>query len=310
LAIAAAPPPRRPRSQFFHVLLDERLNELERAAAAGAMGVEAPPPVPPAGAVAEGGDGAPAHGAPQPPQPSCWARCRSRLQTARLLSLMWSMLCMDVLLVALFTYSLYTHGQSVLMLFAFEFVLLALEVVRVALRYVIVAIGATMQGEWHDRGLYTLYCKLGVDVAKLSVYVAYFLLLFSHYGMPLVMVRDLMRAFAQVNTELTSVIASRRLRGAIDAMATPTPEDLQARDPTCSICLVVRGVVVRGGGGGILGGWGITADAARSLWLSPQCARRPRRFPSAGRRPLLLLTHRMALRILCSQSMAVAAVRT
>ena len=92
-------------------------------------------------------------------------------------------------------------------------------------------------GDWPNRSFYLTLGKLAVDVAKLLTYVAYFLILFANYGMPLIMVRcsievcfcplvsphhschpqirDLIRAFVNVNTELANLVASRRLRNQV-----------------------------------------------------------------------------------------------
>jgi hypothetical protein len=160
----------------------------------------------------------------------------SRLQHLRLVALLQSLLCMDTACIAVFAYMLSLYGPSVLILFAFEYFLMALEVVRVAYRYVIVLIAARIPGEWHDRSLYLLYGKLLVDVVKLAVYVSYFVLLFFHYGMPIIMVRDLVRNFMEVNGELHNVMAARRLRHQIISLPEPSPEDIATRDATCSVC--------------------------------------------------------------------------
>jgi hypothetical protein len=107
--------------------------------------------------------------------------------------------------------------------------------------YAVFLVGRRINGEWPNRTLYLTAGKLLVDVAKLVVYVAYFLILFANYGMPLIMVRrrlkearsralssracplpvgqirDLIRAFVDVNRELGNLVASRRLRGQVCA---------------------------------------------------------------------------------------------
>lgn len=57
-----------------------------------------------------------------------------KLAHLRLISLMWTLLGQNALCLALFGHVLHTQGHSVLMLFAFEYVLMALEVVRVMYR--------------------------------------------------------------------------------------------------------------------------------------------------------------------------------
>jgi Ring finger domain len=166
---------------------------------------------------------------------------------ARLFALLYALLAMDALCLGLFAYGLVLHGASVLILFAFEYCLLSLDVIRVSYRYAIVLIAARIQqaatragnpaaGEWHDRSLYLLYGKLFLDLIKLGIYGLYFTVLFVHYGMPIIMVRDLARSFLEVQSELVNVIAARKLRSQIMALPSPKAKDLADRDATCSVC--------------------------------------------------------------------------
>ena len=61
-----------------------------------------------------------------------------------------------------------------LLFFAFEYVLLELEVIRVSYRYLICLIAHRLAarnngGEWANRPLYLMYGKLGVDIIKVGV---------------------------------------------------------------------------------------------------------------------------------------------
>ena len=53
---------------------------------------------------------------------------------ARLVALMWTLAAQNALCLALFGHVLAAHGHSVLMLFAFEYVLMELDVLRVGYR--------------------------------------------------------------------------------------------------------------------------------------------------------------------------------
>ncbi len=199
-------------SKFFHVVLDERMNYLEGGQGGGSAF-------------------------------SGWAH-------ARLTALMWALALMNAQCLAVFGWMLSEQGHSVLILFAFEYCLLELEVLRVGYRYAIYSIGKRIASaggaggaggpgpnEWANRSLYLLYGKLGMDVLKLAIYVLYFFILFNFYGMPIIMVRDLMRAYIDVQKEATNLLASRRLRSQMHRLfKTPTPADLMAHDPTCVVC--------------------------------------------------------------------------
>lgn len=162
-------------SKFFHVVSDERMNFLEM----------------PQGATV------------------------TRLQHLRLMALVAALFLMNAQCLAIFGYILGEQGHSVLILFAFEYCILELDVIRVTYRYAIDAIARRVQaasggGEWANRNLYLMYGKLAVDLLKLFVYVMYFLILFTYYQMPMHMIRDLGRSFMEVQRELGNVIESRK----------------------------------------------------------------------------------------------------
>ena len=192
-------------SKFFHIVVDERMTWVDS----------------PGGAAAA-----------------------SRLQHVRLVALMLALLLMNAQCLAVFGHILREQGHSVLILFAFEYCIMELEVVKVMFRYGIHAAGRRLarlneraDAEWPNRTLYLMYGKLAVDTVKLGVYVLYFLLLLHFYTMPLPMVRDFVRAFMDVWRELQNVVESRRLRLQINRMLRPpTDAELARFDPTCAVC--------------------------------------------------------------------------
>jgi E3 ubiquitin-protein ligase synoviolin len=166
----------------------------------------------------------------------------SHLQHVRLVALLWALFLMNAQCLAIFFHSLSTNGRSVLLLFAFEYCVLELQVVKIMFRYGIHLAARRIQQvtgrpEWINRSLYLMYGKLVIDVVKLFVYIMYFILLFHYYSMPMSMVRDLIKAFLDVKREFENVVASRKLRSQINKMKTPTDEDLSRRGGICAICL-------------------------------------------------------------------------
>lgn len=113
----------------------------------------------------------------------------SRSAHARMSLLMALLFAMNAQCLAVFSSLLIDQGASVLFLFAAEYCLLELELVRIVYRYSIAIIARNMPAEWPSRSLYLLYGKLLVDIARLLVTSAYFYLLSAHYGMPIIMVR-------------------------------------------------------------------------------------------------------------------------
>ena len=166
----------------------------------------------------------------------------SQLQHVRLVALLWALFLMNAQCLAIFFHSLSTNGRSVLLLFAFEYCVLELQVIKIMFRYGIHLAARRIQQvtgrpEWINRSLYLMYGKLVIDTVKLFVYIMYFILLFHYYSMPMSMVRDLIKAFLDVKREFENVVASRKLRSQINKMKTPTDEDLSRRGGICAICL-------------------------------------------------------------------------
>jgi E3 ubiquitin-protein ligase synoviolin len=166
----------------------------------------------------------------------------SHLQHVRLVALLCALFLMNAQCLAIFFHSLSTNGRSVLLLFAFEYCVLELQVIKIMFRYSIHLAARRIQQltgrpEWINRSLYLMYGKLVIDTVKLFVYIMYFILLFHYYSMPMSMVRDLIKAFLDVKREFENVVASRKLRSQINKMKTPTDEDLSRRGGICAICL-------------------------------------------------------------------------
>lgn len=195
--------------KFFHVVLDERIDTLTQH-----------------------------HGDPnQAPVP--------KFTHIRLISLTAILLCTNGISVSIFSQMLVDKGVSVLLLFLFEYSLLALEVTRIAYKYTLLFLsrGLAVLGPdgtyqpWQEKQLFALYGQLFVNVIKLAVYVVYFCLIASFFGMPLVMLRDVIRAFSDAKREITNLLAVRRLKQQMNKVfVPPTAEDLQKYDPLCSIC--------------------------------------------------------------------------
>lgn len=84
---------------------------------------------------------------------------------------------------------------SVLILFGFEYALMAITVLATFSRYVLYLIGRRYEGgRWHNRSLYSMLIEVCCELVRLAVYLLYFGIIFSFYGMPLPIIRDLWSA--------------------------------------------------------------------------------------------------------------------
>ena len=91
-------------------------------------------------------------------------------------------------------------GPSVLLLFGFEYVILASRVVTTGVKYLIYAVDGWLDGRWDNKGTYVFYLDLVTDLLHLFVYLVFFLIDSSSSGE-----RDDSCTYDQVFPDVTSV---------------------------------------------------------------------------------------------------------
>lgn len=92
--------------------------------------------------------------------------------------------------------------------------------------------------KWEDEDYYYLMCSVMVNLLKLVLNGAYFYLIFRQYGMPLLMIRDLMRsvyAFARDGVKLRTVLRMRAALPRFHVLAEGDKEEVS--DEQCPFCL-------------------------------------------------------------------------
>jgi E3 ubiquitin-protein ligase synoviolin len=80
-------------------------------------------------------------------------------------------------------------GKSVLILFGFEFVVLSISSINYSIRYLMLVIDSYYENGLHYKGLYTMILDIICDGLRFVMYVAFFSLLFIHYGLPIHIMR-------------------------------------------------------------------------------------------------------------------------
>ena len=71
------------------------------------------------------------------------------------------------------------------LLFGFEYVIQASIVVSVFIKYSLSVIDNYMEGRWENKGVYVFYLELITDMLHLFVYLIFFIIVFTNYGLPL-----------------------------------------------------------------------------------------------------------------------------
>ncbi|KAM1596126.1 hypothetical protein ACFX15_002220 [Malus domestica] len=160
------------------------------------------------------------------------------LSHVRIVSFLGFLLVLD----SLFLYSsvsnlIRTQKASVSLFFSFEYMILATTTVSTFVKYVFYVTDMLKEGQWEKKPVYTFYLELIRDLLHLSMYLCFFLAIFTYYGVPLHLIRELYETFRNFKLRIADYIRYRKLTSNMnDRFPDATPEELNASDATCIIC--------------------------------------------------------------------------
>ena len=77
------------------------------------------------------------------------------------------------------------EGPSFLLLFAFEYMILWSTIVTTFIKYLLYVIDMRRNGRWTNKAVYTFYLNLLSDLFQLFVYLIFFSIVLSFFGIPL-----------------------------------------------------------------------------------------------------------------------------
>ncbi len=159
----------------------------------------------------------------------------SRWTHLRLLTLMGSLLVVDVAFVAGCVY--FWKGPSVLILFGFEYTILAVSVLSTLVRYCLHIVDMSIEGNWPQKGSYLFFLEFATEVVRFLSYVVFFTIIFTYYGMPLHIVRDLWMSYVNLKRRLVIFNKYRKLTANMnERFPDASGEELAACEHTCIIC--------------------------------------------------------------------------
>ena len=126
---------------------------------------------------------------------------------------------------------------SVLLLFAFEWTILTVSLVSTACKYLLFLVDQRLEGRWQSRSVCLFYLELASDLLRLLLYLCFFLLVCTYYGLPLHLIRELCITFYTLRERIVKFIAYRRITQNMQSrFPDASREELQAGDSTCIIC--------------------------------------------------------------------------
>lgn len=161
----------------------------------------------------------------------------SRSTHVRILSLMGTLAIVDTAFVVLCSLHVMEHGPTVMILFGFEFLIMYLSLAATFIRYLLHLVDMRVNGTWTNKSTYVFYLELLTEVIKLFVYLIFFMIIFTYYGMPLHILRDLWMSIKGLQRRIQAYLRYRRITANMnERFASPTEEQLDEMDRTCIIC--------------------------------------------------------------------------
>lgn len=148
---------------------------------------------------------------------------------------MLTLLGVDVAFVSMCVYL--WRGPSVLILFGFEYTILAVSILSTFIRYVLHIIDMQIEGNWPQKGSYLFFLEFVTEVVRFVSYLIFFMIIFTYYGMPLHIVRDLWMSYINLKRRLIIFSKYRKLTANMnERFPEATEEELAACENTCIIC--------------------------------------------------------------------------
>mmetsp|Transcript_27779 Transcript_27779/g.41086 ORF Transcript_27779/g.41086 Transcript_27779/m.41086 type:complete len:704 (+) Transcript_27779:118-2229(+) len=168
------------------------------------------------------------------------ARMRRRKRHFGFLSLTVFLFLFDIFAVIYCATACATNGPSVHILFGFEAAILLVSSMSTLATYALHIIDniITARGKtFHSRGYITFALELGSEACKFLFYLIFFTIVFTYYGMPINIFRDLWMSYTNLRRKLASFVKYRQLTSNMnERFDDATQEELDAVGGICIIC--------------------------------------------------------------------------
>ncbi len=131
----------------------------------------------------------------------------------------------------------YSGGPSLILLFGFEFCILAVSAASNMVMFALNLISIKQDQTWHAKGTYVLYLEFLASAVQSLVYLVFFFIIFRYYGLPLHIIRSMYLTFASFQRSLAKLLTYRR---AVSQMNHRYPDasadELLNADSVCIVC--------------------------------------------------------------------------
>eukprot|EP00468_Gymnochlora_sp_CCMP2014_P008730 CAMPEP_0167753438 /NCGR_PEP_ID=MMETSP0110_2-20121227/7715_1 /TAXON_ID=629695 /ORGANISM="Gymnochlora sp., Strain CCMP2014" /LENGTH=489 /DNA_ID=CAMNT_0007639207 /DNA_START=304 /DNA_END=1774 /DNA_ORIENTATION=+ len=144
----------------------------------------------------------------------------------------------DVGFVTLITWGMLKQkGPSVLLLFAFEFMILGVMITISAAKYLLFVNSAGSEGEpvrCCVKNVWLFYLDFTADLLRLFLLLIFFMIICTYYGLPIHLIREIWVTFYGLRDRILKFIQYRRLLRVLDHFPKATEEEM--KDTICTIC--------------------------------------------------------------------------
>lgn len=131
----------------------------------------------------------------------------------------------------------FTFGVSVHLLFAFEYLMQTSMAMAVLVKYAFSLVDLQMHGNWRGKSVAVFYVELTRDLVHLITSSAFFFVVFSTYGIPIHLIRDIYWTFRNFQTRVSDFLRFRQISANMEnRFPDATEEDLERVDHMCIVC--------------------------------------------------------------------------
>jgi Ring finger domain len=121
--------------------------------------------------------------------------------------------------------------------FSFEYAILACTAFSAAVKYGFALVDTALEHRWPQKGLYTLYLELFMDVVHFLLYTAFFgSVVHATRQVPFHLIFDVFSAYRSLFKRATNYLRYRAVMSKIHSLAPATADDVARVGGTCIIC--------------------------------------------------------------------------
>eukprot|EP01120_Amphizonella_sp_Union-15-10_P014159 TRINITY_DN6780_c0_g1_i2.p1 TRINITY_DN6780_c0_g1~~TRINITY_DN6780_c0_g1_i2.p1 ORF type:complete len:567 (+),score=85.87 TRINITY_DN6780_c0_g1_i2:69-1769(+) len=161
-----------------------------------------------------------------------------RLRYIRIFTLMCTLLFVDWKFLDWMIQYTRNQGPSMMMLFAFEYMILLCSITITMVKFFLNLYDLQFQdGRWESKTVYVLYLEFIADMVQLVVYLIFFAVIWTYYGLPLHLIRQIYYSFKHFKERVLGVVRYWRAISDLESrFPNATAADLERAHHICVIC--------------------------------------------------------------------------